>query len=75
MFNNINSKIIYIHKNLFKESFGKFFSVWLHELSHTFAGSDGSRSFSDALTYLIQKSIDNNASVKRYSNKWNKLVN
>ena len=71
----VNSKIIYIHKNLFKDSFSKFFSIWLHELSHSFSGSDGSRTFSDALTYLIQKCIDNHTSVKKYSNQWSKLVN
>ena len=71
----VNSKIIYIHKDLFKESFSKFFSIWLHELSHSFSGSDGSRSFSDALTHLIEKCIDNHMSVKRYSNQWSKIVN
>ena len=71
----VNSKIIYLNKSLFKESFGKFFSVWLHELSHSFAGSDGDRSFSDCLTVLIQKCIDNNASVKKYSNQWSKILN
>ena len=71
----VNSKIIYLNKSLFKESFGKFFSVWLHELSHAFAGGDGDRSFSDCLTVLIQKCIDNNASVKKYSNQWSKLIN
>ena len=71
----INSKIIYLNKSLFKESFGKFFSVWLHELSHSFAGSDGDRSFSDCLTLLISKCIDNHMSVKKYSNQWSKIVN
>ena len=71
----VNSKIIYLNKSLFKESFGKFFSVWLHELSHSFAGSDGDRSFSDCLTLLISKCIDNHTSVKKYSNQWSKIVN
>ena len=71
----VNSKIIYIHKDLFNESFSKFFSIWLHELSHSFSGEDGSRTFSDALTHLIQKCIDNNISVKKHSNQWSKLVN
>ena len=63
----VNSKIIYLNKSLFKESFGRFFSVWLHELSHSFAGSDGDRSFSDCLTVLIQKCIDNNISVEEFT--------
>ena len=70
-----NHKVIYLHKSLFKESFGKMFSTFLHELSHALGGYDGDRSFSDCLTVLIQKCIDNNASVKKYSNHWSKFVN
>ena len=70
-----NHKMIYLHKSLFKESFGKMFSTFLHELSHALGGYDGDRSFSDCLTVLIQKCIDNNASVKKYSNQWSKLIN
>ena len=70
-----NHKVIYLHKSLFKESFGKMFSTFLHELSHALGGYDGDRSFSDCLTVLIQKCIDNNASVKKYSNQWSKLIN
>ena len=70
-----NHKVIYLHKSLFKESFGKMFSTFLHELSHALGGYDGDRSFSDCLTVLIQKSIDNNSSVKKYGNQWSKLIN
>ena len=68
--NIIGSKI-----NLSKESFGKMFSTFLHELSHALGGYDGDRSFSDCLTVLIQKCIDNNSSVKKYGNQWSKLIN
>lgn len=69
-----NSKIIYLHKNLFKESFGKIMSLWLHELSHSISGGDGDRSFSDCLTVLIQKCIDNNNSVKKYTKQWSSVM-
>ena len=63
-----------INKKLFKESFGKIMSVWLHELSHSISGGDGDRSFSDCLTVLIQKCIDNNHSVRKYSKEWNLMA-
>ena len=65
-----DSKIVYLHKKLFKESFGKIMSVWLHELSHSIAGGDSDRSFADCLTVLISKCIDNNHSINKYANKW-----
>ncbi len=69
-----NSKIIYLHKKLFNESFGKMFSVFLHELSHSLGHNDGSREFSDSLTVLIQKCIDNNRHVQKYSKEWSNLT-
>jgi len=69
-----NSKLIYLHKTLFNESFGKMMSVFLHELSHTLGHDDGSREFSDSLTVLIQKCIDNNKSVQKYSKEWSHLM-
>ena len=69
-----NSKLIYLHKTLFNESFGKMMSVFLHELSHTLGHDDGSREFSDSLTVLIQKCIDNNKSVQKYSKQWSHLM-
>ena len=65
-----DSKIVYLHKKLFKESFGKIMSVWLHELSHSISGGDSDRSFADCLTVLISKCIDNNNSINKYANKW-----
>ena len=47
-------------------------AVFLHELSHSLGHNDGSREFSDSLTILIQKCIDNNHSVKKYSKEWDK---
>ena len=70
---DINSKIIYLHQDLFKESFGKMFSVFLHELAHASGNDDGSREFSDSLTVLIQKCIDNNSEITKFSKQWLKL--
>ena len=69
-----NSKTVYLHADLFKQSFGKMFSVFLHELSHATGNDDGSREFSDCLTYLISACIDNNAVVSKYSKQWNKFT-
>ena len=67
-----NSKVIYLHKDLFSKSLGHIMAVFLHELSHSLGHNDGSREFSDSLTILIQKCIDNNHSVKKYSKEWDK---
>ncbi len=67
-----NSKVIYLHKDLFSKSLGHIMAVFLHELSHSLGHNDGSREFSDSLTILIQKCIDNNQSVKKYSKEWDK---
>ena len=69
----INSKIIYLHQDLFKETFGKMFSVFLHELAHASGNDDGSREFSDSLTVLIQKCIDNNGEITKFSKQWLKF--
>ena len=70
-----NSKTVYLHADLFSQSFGKIFSTFLHELSHATGNGDGSREFSDCLTYLISACIDNNAVVRRYSKQWSKYSN
>ncbi len=70
-----NGKIIYLHKDLFQKSFGSMLSTFLHELCHSLGHNDGSREFSDSLTVLIQKCIDNHSSVKKYSKEWSKLSN
>ena len=64
--------LIYLHKDLFSKSLGHIMAVFLHELSHSLGHDDGSREFSDSLTILIQKCIDNNHSVKKYSREWDK---
>ena len=67
-----NSKVIYLHKDLFSKSLGHILACFLHELSHSLGHNDGSREFSDSLTVLIQKCIDNNQSVKKYQKEWDK---
>ncbi len=70
-----NHKVIYLHKSLFKQKFSVFCSVALHELSHCLGGYDGDRSFSDCLTVLLEKCIENNKSIQKYSKEWSKLIN
>ena len=70
--NDYNSKIIYLHKDLFKSNFGRIFSIFLHELSHASSGgADGSREFSDCLTFLLEQSIEKNKKINQYAKEWN----
>ena len=70
--NDYNSKIIYLHKDLFKSNFGRIFSIFLHELSHASSGgADGSREFSDCLTFLLEQSIEKNKKINLYAKEWN----
>ena len=68
--NEYNSKTVYLHKDLFKCSFGKIFSIFLHELSHSHGSGDGEREFSDMLTVLLQNSIEKNNVISKYSKEW-----
>ena len=66
-----NSKTIYLHKDLFKSNFGRVFSSFLHELSHATGNGDGSREFSDCLTFLLEQSIEKNKKINQYAKEWN----
>ena len=70
--NEYNSKTVYLHKDLFKASFGKIFSTFLHELSHSHGSGDGEREFSDMLTVLLQNSIEKNSIISKYSKEWSR---
>ena len=70
--NEYNSKTVYLHKDLFKSSFGKIFSTFLHELSHSHGSGDGEREFSDMLTVLLQNSIEKNNVISKYSKEWSR---
>ena len=63
-------KTIYLNKKLFKNSFGKVFSTLLHEMLHVF-GRDGDRQFTDALTIVMERIINNHNIIKDYELKWN----
>ena len=63
-------KIIYLNKKLFKNSFGKVFSTLLHEMLHVF-GKDGDRQFTDALTIVMERIINNHSIIKDYELRWN----
>ena len=64
-----DSKTVYLEKDLFKSSFGRFFSVFCHELLHIF-GHDGQRTFSDTLTNLLASAVDKNGQLSNFSRKW-----
>ena len=67
-----NDKTIFINKELFKSSFGRFFSTLAHEMSHVF-GEDGQREFSDVLTHLLEQAVLKNKIIGQYSKKWKEL--
>ena len=66
-----SDKTIYLNKELFKSSFGKFFSILTHEMSHVF-GRDGEREFSDVLTHLLEQAVERNSIISKYSRNWQK---
>ena len=68
--NEYNSKTVYLHKDLFKSSFSRIFSIFLHELSHCHGSGDGEREFSDMLTVLLQNSIEKSSVIAKYSKEW-----
>ena len=46
--------------------------IFLHELSHASSGgADGSREFSDCLTFLLEQSIEKNKKINLYAKEWN----
>ena len=63
---------IFLNKELFKSSFGRFFSTLAHEMSHVF-GEDGQREFSDVLTHLLEQAVLKNKVIGQYSKKWREL--
>ncbi len=62
-------KIVYLNKKLFKSNFGEVFSTLLHEFCHIF-GRDGSRDFTDALTIVMCRIINNHKIIDDYSKQW-----
>tara|TARA_B110000858_G_C17801527_1_gene475582 strand:- start:1238 stop:2896 length:1659 start_codon:yes stop_codon:yes gene_type:complete len=62
-------KIIYLNKTLFSSSFGVIFSTLLHEMCHVF-GRDGDRQFTDALTRVMEKIINNSNIITKFSHEW-----
>ena len=68
-----DNKTVYLEKDLFKSSFGRFFSVFCHELLHIF-GHDGQRTFSDTLTNLLASAVDKNSQLSNLSKKWSNLT-
>ena len=67
-----NDKTIFLNKELFKSTFGRFFSTLAHEMSHVF-GQDGQREFSDVLTHLLEQAVQRNRIINQYTKKWKEL--
>ena len=67
-----NNKLVYLHENLFKSSFGKMLSTFMHELGHSTGSRDGDREFSDLLTYMLEQALDKNSKVSKFSKQWEK---
>lgn len=64
-----HSTEIYLSRDIFVGEFAQAMSVFLHEHSHIF-GNDGSRSFTDALTALLENSIRFRSSFDLHEQKW-----
>ena len=67
-----NNKLVYLHESLFKSSFGKMLSTFMHELGHSTGSRDGDREFSDLLTYMLEQALDKNSTVSKFSKQWDK---
>lgn len=52
--------------------FGEALGTYLHELAHQFGG-DGSASFSRALTYVLERSVQRSAAVSLFSRRWDEV--
>jgi len=59
-----------LHVSLFKGSFGKMLSTFMHELGHATGSRDGERNFSDLLTYMLEQALDKNSKVGKFSKEW-----
>lgn len=62
-------KIVYLNKKLFNSNFGEVFSTLLHEFCHIF-GRDGSRDFTDALTIVMCRIINNHKIMHDFTKQW-----
>ena len=71
-----NQQHVFLNKIFFIQLFNDALAILLHEWAHIY-GYDGSRSFSDALTYFISLILKNEAVIKKlkeYENEWNTIV-
>ena len=64
-----NSHTVYLNEKIFSDTFGRFFSTFVHELLHIF-GRDGDRQFTDSLTRVIENMIDNSENIVELTEKW-----
>lgn len=68
-----NNKLVYLHESLFKSSFGRMLSTFMHELGHATGSRDGERNFSDLLTWMLEQALDKNSRVSKFSKEWEKV--
>ena len=71
-----NQHKVFLNKTFFTEWFNDALAILLHEWAHIY-GYDGSRSFSDALTFFISLILKNEAiisNIKDYEKQWNAIV-
>ena len=73
---NYNQQHVFLNKIFFIQNFSDALAILLHEWAHIY-GYDGSRSFSDALTYFIALILKNETVIKKlkeYGNEWDNIV-
>lgn len=66
------SREVYLAAKIFTTEFAEFFSIYIHEHVHIF-GQDGSRSFTDSLTRIIESTINYRNRFDSYQRKWEEI--
>lgn len=64
---------VFLASSIFESDFATAIAVFLHEHTHIY-GYDGSRDFTDALTWLIAAVIRNRASIDGFDKQWSIAV-
>ena len=67
-----SSVTVLLNESLFRGKLSRAMAIILHEFSHVFGG-DGGRSFTDALTSVLEAVMDNPAVVARLEQRWEEV--
>lgn len=67
------SSQVFLAASIFEADFATAISVFLHEHTHIY-GYDGSREFTDALTWLVASVIRNRSEIKQLVERWDDEV-